>query len=195
MAPKFVVAEIMDLFALHGAEDYDGEPVSQASHMMQCALIAEVETGDADLVVAGLLHDIGHLLKQEPHTETMYGFGVVNHELLGGAYLRARGFSPRVCSIVENHVAAKRYLVAKDEDYRRKLSPASLVTLQWQGGAMGANEARLFEQLPFFNDIIAVRRWDELGKDTMVLVPPPTYFEPVILQHLMRQEYLYASNY
>lgn len=185
----------MNLFAVHGAEDYDGEPVSQAAHMMQCALIAEVETGDADLVVAALLHDIGHLLKQVQQTETMDGFGVVNHEIIGGAYLRARGFSKRVCAIVEGHVAAKRYLVATDEDYRRKLSPASMVTLQWQGGAMSPAEVRLFAQTPFFADIVAVRLWDELGKDPMVMVPPHTYFEPVILQHLMRQEYLYASNY
>ena len=32
--------EIMNLFEKYGKEDYDGEPVSQTSHMSQCAMQA-----------------------------------------------------------------------------------------------------------------------------------------------------------
>jgi putative nucleotidyltransferase with HDIG domain len=193
MSPLKVASEILSLFKKYSTDTSEGEVVPQASHMMQCALLAEEETGDADLVVSALLHDIGQLLRHTQLTESMDGYGVRNHERLGAEFLRARGFSRRVCSIVEGHVDGKRYLVAIDPLYKKKLSEASLLTLHWQGGPMGEREARMFELHPYFTDIIAVRRWDELGKDLWAELPRLSYFEPVILQHLMRQQYIMAA--
>lgn len=193
MTPIGVTQKIVELFNSYGAEDYDGEPVSQAAHMLQCALIAEETTGDADLVVGALLHDIGHLLKHSQPVAVMGAYGVLHHETLGARYLHDKGFGSRVCAIVEGHVAAKRYLVATDPAYRSKLSEASIQTLAWQGGPMTEAEAFEFEQHPYFADIIQVRRWDELGKDPYLQLPPMSYFEPAILQHLLRQQYLYAN--
>lgn len=195
MTPIGITQEIVQLFDHYGAAGYDGEPVSQLAHMLQCALIAEESTGDADLVVGALLHDIGHLLKHTLATEAMGMYGVVNHESIGAAYLRDKGFGARVCAVVEGHVAAKRYLVATDPGYRGKLSEASVQTLAWQGGPMSEAEAKVFEQHPHFTDILQVRRWDELSKDPYLQLPPLSYFEPVILQHLLRQQYLYANTH
>ena len=108
---KEISKEIMALFNKYGNEDYDGEPISQTSHMIQCAMLAMGE-GEVELTIGAFLHDIGHLLKHEQNTESMGSFGVVNHEGIGSAYLRERGFSERICAIVANHVGAKRYLVA-----------------------------------------------------------------------------------
>lgn len=175
---------IMRLFEQYGHEDYDGEPVSQSSHMIQCAMLAMETVSDRTLVIGALLHDIGHLLKHEQPTEAMDNFGVVNHEGIGAAYLRRNGFPERVCAVVAQHVAAKRYLVATDKTYVAKLSPASRQTLQWQGGAMTIDEAAAFERHPFFQDIIKVRRWDEEAKNNGAMLLPLSYFRNLILDYL-----------
>ncbi len=172
---KEISDEITGLFNKYGNEDYDGEPISQTSHMMQCALLAMGE-GEIELTLGAFLHDIGHLLKHEQTTELMGSFGVVNHEGIGAAYLRERGFSERICAIVANHVAAKRYLVATDKNYAAKLSPASCETLKLQGGPMTDKEAKAFKNHFFFDDIIKVRLWDEKAKDADAPLPPLDYF-------------------
>ena len=48
--------------------------------------------------------------------------------------------------LVEGHVLAKRYLCFKDPEYYSKLSPASKTTLEFQGGFMAAEEAKMFER-------------------------------------------------
>jgi phosphonate degradation associated HDIG domain protein len=179
-----VTADLLYLFETYGAEDYDGEPVSQASHMIQCAMLAMEAISDLPVVIGALLHDIGHLLKHEQTMDTMGLYGVVNHEGIGAEYLRRKGFSERVCSIVEYHVAAKRYLVTTDKDYRAKLSRASLETLNWQGGQMSIDEAAAFERHSYFTDIVRVRRWDEEAKNTQAMLLPITYFSKIILDHL-----------
>lgn len=78
--------EIIKLFEAYGNEDYDGEPVSQTSHMVQCAMHAMGESADMDLILGAFLHDIGHLLRHRQNTEDMHGFGVVNHEGIGAEY-------------------------------------------------------------------------------------------------------------
>lgn len=176
--------EIMRLFELYGNDDYDGEPVSQASHMIQCAMLAMDHACEMKLILGAFLHDIGHLLRHEQTTEAMGAFGVVNHEGVGAAYLRKGGFPERICAVVEQHVAAKRYLVATDAAYQRKLSPASVQTLQWQGGPMTEDEVREFQQHPYFHDIIKVRLWDEDAKDTKATLLPLSFFRNMIQEYL-----------
>ncbi len=178
-----VTEEIIQLYQQYGDEDYDGEPVSQTSHMIQCAMLA-MEEGDIDITIGAFLHDVGHLLKHNLQTEAMGSFGVVNHEGIGAAYLKERGFSERVCAVVANHVAAKRYLVATDKMYASKLSPASKETLKWQGGAMTEDEVATFKQHPFFNDIIKVRLWDEKAKDHNIPILPLSFFKKLIANYL-----------
>jgi len=177
-------AGIMQLFEKYGNEDYDGEPVSQTSHMIQCAMQAMSEGADMELILGGFLHDIGHLLRHEQLTEEMGGYGVVNHEGIGAAYLRSKGFSERVCAMVEKHVDAKRYLVATDTTYKEKLSEASLQTLEWQGGPMSEGEVMLFVQHQFFDDIIKVRLWDEQAKSYDAVMLPLSHFRNLIDEYL-----------
>ena len=54
--------EIMALFAERGAAAYHGEAVSQTEHALQAAALAVQEGAPDDLIVAALLHDVGHLL-------------------------------------------------------------------------------------------------------------------------------------
>ncbi len=181
--PKQISDEIIALFEKYGNEDYDGEPISQTSHMIQCAMLAMGE-GEIELTIGAFLHDVGHLLKHEQNTESMGSFGVVNHEGIGAAYLRERGFSDRICAIVANHVAAKRYLVAADKMYAAKLSPASRKTLKWQGGPMNEKETKSFKNHSYFDDIIKVRMWDEKAKDMNVALLPISFFHKLIYNYL-----------
>ncbi|HVX49638.1 MAG TPA: HDIG domain-containing protein [Chitinophagaceae bacterium] len=180
-----ITAEIQELFEDHGNEDYDGEPVTQTSHMIQCAMQAMAEGADMELIIGGFLHDIGHLLRYKMQTEDMGGYGVMNHDGLGGEYLRGNGFSERVCAMVEQHVAAKRYLVSTNPSYKDKLSQASLETLmKWQGGLMTKEEITAFQNQLFFNDIIKVRLWDEEAKDSKAVLLPLKYFINLIHEYL-----------
>ena len=59
----------MQLFEKYGNNDYDGEPVTQTSHMVQCAMLAMKNNADNELVLGAFLHDIGHLLGHQQHSE------------------------------------------------------------------------------------------------------------------------------
>ncbi|MGI8950983.1 MAG: HD domain-containing protein [Chitinophagaceae bacterium] len=184
MSSEQICNELLFLFEKYGDEDYDGEPVSQTSHMIQCAMQAINEDADTELVLGALLHDIGHLLKHQQKTEAMDNYGVVNHEGIGAEYLRAKGFSEKICTVVEKHVDAKRYLVSAQPGYKEKLSLASLQTLKWQGGAMNEKEITAFKKHPFFKDIIRVRLWDEAAKNPDAETLPLHYFINSIKSYL-----------
>ena len=61
-----IIDFILDLFARRGAEEYMGEPVSMAQHMEQSAACAVADGASDELVVAALLHDIGHFVGDSP---------------------------------------------------------------------------------------------------------------------------------
>lgn len=155
---------IDQLFARSGHDAYYGEPVTQLEHALQTAQLAERAGADRDTVLAAFLHDIGHLLPPEAAKGYMDGYGTVDHERLGADFLRQRGFSEKVAQLIENHVNAKRYLVSKKPDYFARLSEASLRTLEFQGGPMTVDEAAVFEQHPYFREILQLRGWDEQAK-------------------------------
>jgi len=157
-----ITEEILARFARHGEEAYFGEPVSQSQHALQAAYLAERDNAPDYLVVASLLHDIGHLLQDLP--EDIADRGVdARHEDLGDAYL-ARHFPARVTEPVRLHVAAKRYLCSVEPEYLASLSPASLKSLELQGGPFTAAEAREFELNPHYSDAVLLRRCDDGAK-------------------------------
>ncbi|MCY1375420.1 phosphonate degradation operons associated HDIG domain protein [compost metagenome] len=90
--------------------------------------------------------------------------GRQGHERVGAHWLRSLGFPARLCDLVAGHVAAKRYLCAREPGYLAGLSLASRQTLDWQGGPMSEAEARTFERDPLCCDILRLRRWDEAAK-------------------------------
>jgi phosphonate degradation associated HDIG domain protein len=164
-----VIEKIFDLFAGRGDEAYFGEAVSQSEHALQSAHAAEREGASDALVVAALLHDVGHLLHGGP--EDMAEQGIDDrHEVVGRAWL-ARHFGPEVTEPVRLHVPAKRYLCRVDAEYQSKLSPASVLSLQLQGGPMSDEEAKEFEANPFANDAVRLRRWDDIAKVVGMDVP------------------------
>lgn len=179
-----VADEIMSLYDKYGDEDYIGEPVSQIEHMCQCAQLAEKGKYDDEVILAAFFHDIGHLCEHIMPVGHMDGYGIVDHEKIGADYLREKGFSEKIASLVESHVAAKRYLTYKYPEYYEKLSGASIKTLEFQGGKMNETEARQFENDEWFNLYIALRRWDELAKAEHVPLPDLTKYRQMIIDHL-----------
>jgi phosphonate degradation associated HDIG domain protein len=155
-------AEILALFAARGADSYFGEAVSTTQHALQAAYFAQRAGASESLVLAALLHDIGHLIDAAPDDLREWTTDS-RHEETGGRWLAQR-FAPEVSEPVRLHVPAKRFLCATDAAYLDKLSPASLVTLRLQGGAMAAEEVVQFAAEPFHRDAIRVRQWDDAGK-------------------------------
>ncbi len=135
-----------------------GEGVSLAQHSLQCAALAQAAGADETLVLAALLHDVGHLV-----AEWDDALGRLGHDGVGGEFLTRR-YGATVGALVGLHVRAKRYLCSVDPDYYDKLSAASVHTLARQGGAMGPDEIAAFEAEPHHADALRLRRWDDLGK-------------------------------
>lgn len=180
------VEELLRVLQQSAELDYIGEPISQLEHALQCAFFAQRAGADRSLILGALLHDIGHLIDDE--APTMDALGVVDHEHLGASYLASLGFSNEVTTVVANHVEAKRYLCWRSETYFERLSDASRGTLRWQGGPMTERQASLFESGPHFKAILAVRQWDEMGKDPELVVPDLSHYEPMIRKHLSLEE-------
>ena len=157
-----IVEFLAGIFERRGAEDYLGEPVTVAEHMLQGAWLAEQEKAPDELVVAALLHDIGHFTS-EFGTYSPDDTQDRHHDEAGGEVL-APFFPEVVTDCVRLHVAAKRYLCATDKTYFGKLSPASVHTLSLQGGPMSKEEIAEFESNPHFREAVQVRIWDEGGK-------------------------------
>jgi len=155
--PEELADHVFALYEQHGDEDYIGEPVSQLEHMAQAAALAEAEGYDDEVILAAFFHDIGHLCAAGAEVGSMDGMGNVDHEKLGADYLLEMGFSQRLATLVQSHVVAKRYLTFKNPEYYEKLSPASRVTLGFQGGVMSAEEAAAFEANPDAGLIIRFR--------------------------------------
>jgi putative nucleotidyltransferase with HDIG domain len=175
---------LTNLFKLAAIADYVGEPVSQSEHALQAAALAST-SGDVELMLAALFHDVGHLCF--PDAEQMDNVGTLEHEMLGAEYLTALGFSRRVTNLVAGHVDAKRYLVATNQVYSDKLSDASRQTLGFQGGAMSVVEAEKFKQNPNYNDLLKLRAWDEAAKVPGKNVLGFEHYWPIIEQHLDSQ--------
>ena len=84
-------------------------------HGLQAAYFAQAAAAPDALVIAALLHDIGHLIESVPDDIADWARDA-RHELTGSQWLAAR-FGPEVCEPVRLHVPAKRYLCATDPAY------------------------------------------------------------------------------
>jgi len=184
---QVAVNEVFALYEKFGAEDYIGEPVSQIEHMCQAAQLAEAEGYDDEIILGAFFHDIGHLCEHVMHVEQMDGYGVVDHEKLGRAFLEQKGFSPKVLTLVESHVQAKRFLTFKYPDYFSRLSEASKKTLEMQGGVMNETEAKAFEADEFHEIYIKLREWDDRAKEINSTLPSLEVYKERALNHLLSQ--------
>jgi len=178
LTPDTIVRFIGSIFERRGGEEYLGEPVSMGEHMLQGATIAERNGQPEELIVAALLHDIGHFTS-EFGTFTMDDTEDRRHEEAGAAVLE-RFFPSVVTDCARYHVAAKRYLCATRPDYRRRLSTASIHSLELQGGPMSDGEVAEFEKNPNLERIIAVRYLDDAGKRAGMETPDFGHFAPMV---------------
>ncbi|MEU5864725.1 inositol oxygenase family protein [Nonomuraea sp. NPDC047529] len=175
-AGDVTVDELMDLLArcedAWDAPDRTGDPVPLLDHGLQvAAVLRDRHPGDRELQVAGLVHDLGHLLA--PGDEA-------GHAAVGAAAVRGL-LGDRVAALVELHVPAKRYLATVEPG--RGLSPESARTLELQGGPMSAAEAAAFAAAPHGPAAVALRRADDLGKVVGLTRPPLvelTTWRPII---------------
>ncbi|HSB99685.1 MAG TPA: HD domain-containing protein [Burkholderiaceae bacterium] len=174
------IDDIERLFAQHGGQLYDGqlrESVTALEHSLQCAQLAEWAQADSALVVAALLHDIGHFV------DPMVGDRLDDEHERRAAALLAPSFPAAVVEPARLHVQAKRYLVATDARYLAGLSSASVHSLGLQGGPMSADECRRFEAMPFAEDAVLLRRWDDSAKIPGRKTPPLAYYMSLLREH------------
>ena len=165
-----LIDEILELFASQGAREYMGEAVSMSQHMEQSAACATADDAPDSLVIAALLHDIGHFLGDHPIDALENGIDNL-HEAVGADYL-AGHFPPAVTEPIRLHVAAKRYLCATDPEYFARLSPASVGSLKVQGGPMSDDEVAVFEASPHHRDAVKLRLYDDDGKVRGLTIKP-----------------------
>jgi len=97
-----------------------------------------------------------------------------------------RFFPKVVTDCCRYHVAAKRYLCATRPEYFKRLSDASIHSLNLQGGPMTHEEVAEFEKNPNLKEIIAVRYLDEAGKQPGMETPDCWHFAPMVQRQVDR---------
>ncbi len=153
---------IVELFRERGGDRYS-ESITQIEHALQCGALAEGEDAAPETVLAAYVHDIGHLLLRANERREENAARDLHHEDVGARFL-SNWFGDDVTIPVKLHVPAKRYLCTTADGYFDTLSPASVRSLELQGGPMAPDEAERFLGLPFAPEAVALRRWDDLGK-------------------------------
>ncbi len=171
-----VVDEIITACESMQGLPYDGEPVDQLQHALQCAWFASQESDDDEFVVACLLHDIA----RAPAVAGIPYDGPREHHGEAGARWLTPRVGVRVAWLAEQHVPAKRYLIATDPDYRAQLSEVSERTLIAQGGPMSPEEIAVFEAQPDWELAVSLRRFDDRGKEVGLEVPALETYRDVL---------------
>jgi phosphonate degradation associated HDIG domain protein len=168
------VEDVLALYDRWGGHRYD-EALTQHDHAVQTAALAAAAGGSDALVVAALLHDVGHLLDLEANDGRPGASTDLAHEARGARYL-AGLFPPEVTGPIALHVTAKRYRCTVDPGYRDTLSAGSTRSLALQGGRMTVEEVARFEHHPGFEDAVRLRGWDDDAKvDGLEVAPLGSY--------------------
>lgn len=170
--------EVLELFAEFGSSNYD-EGVSLTDHSLQTAALARAEGANDALVVAALLHDIGHFLQAQDRGNENYLADDWAHDTIAADWLRPR-FGGAIADPVGHHVSAKRWLCACEPEYFTALSAASVASLAAQGGTFSAEEANAWRSHPGAEDAIRLRRWDDNGKVAGLTIAPLADYEALL---------------
>ena len=169
--------QIRDLFSERGHLAY-GEGVSELQHALQAASLAQKDNAPNSLIVAALLHDIGHLLHGLSEDVAEQGIDG-HHERIGEKWLEEH-LGLEISQPVRLHVAAKRYQCTVNPDYLAQLSPASLKSFILQGDKMNGDEVSAFEKNPFFKNALQLRTWDDNAKDPEMETPLLEHYLPLV---------------
>jgi phosphonate degradation associated HDIG domain protein len=176
-----LIADIADLLQLQGARQYGNEAVSQLDHALQCAHLAETAGETAETIVAALLHDVGHLLQADADpSELAQNSRDDLHQFIALPFLRPL-FSDAVLEPIRLHVDAKRHLCRTDTGYLAQLSPASIRSLELQGGVFSAQQAIEFMNHPHAATALRLRCYDDRAKTPGAPTPPLAHY--VALMH------------
>jgi len=173
-----IVPLLEDVFARRGDDEYLGEPVTMSAHMLQCAQFAEQNNDSEQIIVAALLHDIGHFIG-EMGSFSMSDVEDRFHEE-SGAQLLQDLFPQLVVDCVRFHVPAKRYLCKVEPAYFDGLSEASVHSLKLQGGPMTDSEVAEFASNPHVEAIVKVRRYDDMSKIPDQTTSTFSHYAPII---------------
>lgn len=166
------LSEIYDVRA-HGR--YGLSQLNQLMHAVQSGAMAKRQGHSVNLVVAALLHDVGHMVHLLGDHPAAHGVDD-QHETIAANWL-GRYFGPAVVEPVRLHVAAKRYLCGTEPTYLSILSHDSVESLALQGGAMSAEEIAKFTRQPCWQEAVTLRRIDDMAKDPNGDLPPFSSFE------------------
>jgi gamma-butyrobetaine dioxygenase len=167
-----IADHLLGLVASMSAHAY-GERVDMLQHSLQTAACARAAGEPDALVLAALLHDVGHVIGHD----RAGAWGLPDHAEVGARYLQQL-LPADVVEPIRRHVAAKRYLVATDAAYLARLSEASIESLREQGGGFTDDEAKAFELEPFADAATRLRRYDDDGKvDGLDVAPLDDYRE------------------
>ena len=167
-------ADLEQIYNTRGTRQYGLEDISQLSHALQSAHLAEQDGAAPALILASLLHDLGHLIHQLGENPAAKGTDD-RHEVIGAKWL-ARYLPSAVTEPIRLHVSAKRYLCAVEPGYTDQLAPDSVLSLSLQGGAMSDTEITAFEANSFAQEAVKLRKWDDLAKQRDAVTPPLEHF-------------------
>lgn len=164
---------LLQIYAGRADKRYGLSDVTQLQHALQAATLAETAGEAPPLIVASLLHDIGHLTHGLGTDYLERGINDTHED--GGARWLSGWFGPDVSEPVRLHVAAKRYLCAAEGHYE-KLARDSRRSLELQGGPMTAAEMDAFRRELYADAAIRVRRFDDDAKLPTAQTPSFEYF-------------------
>lgn len=163
---------ISELFERLGRRPYESG-VNHLEHALQSAFLAEQAEEPLFLIIAALLHDIGHLvLLDEENTSNAF---IKSHEKASARFLESH-FQAAVTEPARLHVDAKRYLCAVDPLYRATLSMDSRASLVVQGGSFEREECEKFLAERFAQEAIRLRRIDDQAKVPGYRTPELSYY-------------------
>tara|TARA_B100000700_G_scaffold264347_1_gene302053 strand:- start:590 stop:1126 length:537 start_codon:yes stop_codon:yes gene_type:complete len=176
-----IVSQIISSYS-NNKSLYLGEKVTITEHMIQTAMLAEINNCSSDLVCSSLLHDYGHFILDNPDNL------VVNkkdgrHEDIGYNFLK-KHFIKNVVEPIKYHVKAKKYL-ARDNKYYQGLSDASKVSLKLQGGIFNDKDAKEFEKNEFFNNSIKLRKFDDNAKKVGLKIKSINEYRSLLISKLI----------
>jgi predicted HD phosphohydrolase len=146
----------------------ESEAVDLWEHQLQTAEGLERLGADEELIVAGLLHDLGDGRVAE-----------AAHAPWAAALVRPL-LGERVAWVIGAHADAKRYLCTTDPAYWDTLSPVSKRTLEAQGGLMSPEEIEQFRANPIADQAVLLRQCDDAGKNPAYQVQHPERFRAML---------------
>ena len=171
------VDELMALLAATEAKSY-GERVNMLDHVLQSAAVARQRGASDDLVLAALLHDVGHVFGAAGD------WGLPGHADVGARCLQAL-LAESIVEPIRLHVDAKRYRVAVDSAYHAHLSLASQMSLREQGGPFSPAEVKTFNANPYADDAVMLREFDDDGKVDGLEIPALETYRPLLAKALL----------